>query len=74
MSYSNFKFVHINMKHLLYKETCSEAILDDLKECVCRVYRKPSYTSVNKLRYYSLILHKYQDTQDQVPSVLMASV
>ena len=74
MSFSNFKFVHINMKHLKYIKICFEALLDDLEECVCRVYRKPSYTSVNKLRNFYLILHKYQGTQDQVPSVLMASV
>ena len=48
---------------------CSETLLDDLADCVCRVYRKQSIDSVNKLRYDSLS-QKYQGKSDQALSAL----
>ena len=47
------------------EETCSETLLDDLEEFVCRMYGQSSYTSVNKLRYDSFS-QKYQGTSGQV--------
>ena len=49
------------------EEICSETLLDDLEEFVCRMYGQPSYTSVNKLRYDSFS-QKYQGTSGQVLS------
>ena len=51
-------------------EQCSDILLDDLEEFVCRMYGKPSYTSENKLRYDSLS-QKYQGTSGQVLSALI---
>ena len=48
-------------------EQCSDTLLDDHVEFVCRMYGKPSYTSVNKLRYDSFA-QKYQGTSGQVLS------
>ena len=38
-------------------EQCSDILLDDLEEFVCRMYGKPSYTSENKLRYDSFFIN-----------------
>ena len=48
-------------------ENCSDALVDDLERFVCRMYQKPSYTSVNKLRYDSFS-KSYQGKSGQVLS------
>ena len=53
---------------LRYTETCFETLIYDLEECVCRMYRKPSYTT-DKVRYDSFFTEISRYT-DQVGNAL----